>query len=134
MGADEEGVNFLISNELDWGMARSGNVHTAELLAGRLLKMNFAYGVEFMELTKGNQEEIRATPNMMNTVGYHGNVVISKWPILDAKIIRLHPLHDYLYKSKAGWMDRSERRLGGRMALISTLRVGDIHALSGWFR
>lgn len=128
MGAEEEDVNFLILNELDWGMARSGNIHTAELLAERL-KMNFAYGVEFMELTNGNQEEIRATPSMTNTVGYHGNVVMSKWPILDAKIVRLHPLYDYLYKSKAGWMDQGERRLGGRMALFSTLRVGDVDLL-----
>jgi hypothetical protein len=35
------GVDFLILNEMDWGMARSGNVHTTELLAERL-QMNYA--------------------------------------------------------------------------------------------
>jgi hypothetical protein len=50
-------MDFLILNEMDWGMARSGNVHTTELLAERL-QMNYAYGVEFMELTNGNKGEM----------------------------------------------------------------------------
>jgi hypothetical protein len=52
-----------------------------------------------------------------------------KWSILDAKIVRLHPMYDHLYNSKQGWMDQGERRLGGRMALIATLRVGDVDLL-----
>lgn len=40
-----ENPDILILNEMDWGMARSGNVHTIRQMA-RSLHMNYAYGVE----------------------------------------------------------------------------------------
>ena len=86
-----------------------------ELLTEQL-KMNFANGVKFsMELvTNGNKEEIRATSNVMNAVGYHHvDAIMSKWPILDAKIARRHPLYGYLCKSKAGCLDGSRRKTSG---------------------
>ena len=110
--------NILILNEMDWGMARSGNVHTTPLLANST-KMNYAYGVEFMELTNGNEGEINTTIGYANIIGYHGNVVMSKWPITETKVVRLHELYDHLYKEKTSGMDRGERRLGGRMALFA---------------
>jgi hypothetical protein len=85
--------------------------------------------VEFIELTNGNKGEIKATPGMVNEAGYHGNVVLSKYPILQTKIIRLHHLDDYLYRSKTRGMDAGERRLGGRMALFATTLVGNTEFL-----
>jgi hypothetical protein len=87
--------------------------------------MNYAYGVEFLELTNGNAKEINATKGIRNAVGYHGNAVLSKWRITDASIIRLHPLYGELYKEKTNGMAAGERRLGGRMALFATTHLGD---------
>jgi len=87
------------------------------------LKMNYAYGVEFLELTNGNGKEINATLGQINEVGYHGNVVMSKWPIVETKVTRLHELYEHLYKSKGTGQDAGERRLGGRMAMYTRTRM-----------
>jgi Metal-dependent hydrolase len=124
-------ADIIILNEMDWGMARSQNIHTTEIMASSL-KMNYAYGVEFLELTNGNQAEQNATRNEENLIGYHGNVVLSKWPIIKSSIIRLHPLHDLLYKEKNSGQAKGERRLGGRMALftVTSTGIGDILVIS----
>ena len=96
-------ASIIILNEMDWGMARSRNVHTIRAMA-ESLQMNYAYGVEFMELTNGNKKEIESTVGEANLAGYHGNAVLSKWPVSDAKVLRLHPLYDKLYAKKAGGM------------------------------
>jgi endonuclease/exonuclease/phosphatase family metal-dependent hydrolase len=122
---------------MDWGMARSGNIDTTKQMSQHL-KMNYAYGVEFLELTNGNEREINATFGKHNHIGYHGNAVLSKWPILESKIVRLHSLFDLLYEEKTSGQAKGERRLGGRMALFTSIEtfVGKIliismHAHSG---
>jgi len=125
-------ADIIILNEMDWGMARSGNRDTTKDMA-KSLEMNYAYGVEFLELTNGNQEEINATVGKSNLIGYHGNVVLTKWPIVESKIVRLHPLYDLLFEEKTSGMAKGERRLGGRMALFTLLQTrayGDILAIS----
>ena len=49
-------ADIIILNEMDIGMARSGNHHTTRLLA-YALGLNFAWGLEFVELTNGDQKE-----------------------------------------------------------------------------
>jgi len=130
--------DIIILNEMDWGMARSGNRDTTKDMA-KSFKMNYAYGVEFLELTNGNKEEINATVGKSNLIGYHGNAVLTKWPIVESKIVRLHPLYDLLFVEKTSGMAKGERRLGGRMALFTLIQTGDfgdllaisIHAHSG---
>jgi len=126
-------ADIIILNEMDWGMARSGNKDTTKEMAN-YLKMNYAYGVEFMELTNGNEEEINATAvGQSNLIGYHGNVVMTKWPIIESRTVRLHPLYELLFEEKTSGMAKGERRLGGRMALFTLIRTdayGDILAIS----
>ena len=125
-------ADIIILNEMDWGMARSGNKDTTKEMAN-YLKMNYAYGVEFLELTNGNEGEINATIGQSNLIGYHGNVVMTKWPIIESRIVRLHPLYDLLYGEKTSGQAKGERRLGGRMALFTLIRTetyGDILAIS----
>ena len=117
-------ADIIILNEMDWGMARSSNNHTIRSMANSL-RMIYAYGVEFLELTNGNAGEINATKGMKNAAGYHGNAVLSKWRISDVSIVRLHPLYDLLYEEKKEGMARGERRLGGRMALFATTHIGN---------
>ncbi|KAL7453061.1 hypothetical protein ACHAWC_004746 [Mediolabrus comicus] len=130
-------ADIIILNEMDWGMARSGNNHTIRSMANSL-RMNYAYGVEFLELTNGNAAEINATVGMKNSAGYHGNAVLSKWRISDVSIVRLHPLYDLLYYERKEGMAKGERRLGGRMALFATTHIGgdtillvSVHSHSG---
>merc|ERR1711865_1039880 len=65
---DLEKPTVLVLNEMDIGMARSGNVHTARKLAFRL-GMNYAWGLEFVELTNGNAREQNDTLGMKNAMG-----------------------------------------------------------------
>jgi len=125
-------ADIIILNEMDIGMARSGNQDTTKAMSD-FLEMNYAYGVEFLELTNGNEEEINATVGKTNLIGYHGNVVMTKWPIVQSEIVRLHSLYDLLYDEKTSGMAKGERRLGGRMALFTLIRAdefGDILAIS----
>lgn len=129
--------DIIILNEMDWGMARSGNKDTAQQMS-ESLEMNYAYGVEFLELTNGNEKEINATIDQKNHIGYHGNAILSKWKILQSKIVRLHPLYELLYEEKASGQAKGERRLGGRMALFASIEtdvgvilVISMHAHSG---
>jgi hypothetical protein len=48
--------DVILLTEMDVGMARSGNLHTTRLLA-HALGMNYAWGLEFIELTNGNEKE-----------------------------------------------------------------------------
>jgi hypothetical protein len=58
------GADIIILNEMDWGMTRSLNIDTTKHMAD----MNYAYGVEFMELTNGNLAEINATMGEANNI------------------------------------------------------------------
>ena len=121
-------ADIIILNEMDWGMARSGNQDTTKAMASSL-KMNYAFGVEFLELTNGNEGEIDATIGKSNDIGYHGNVVMTKWPIIESKIVRLHPLFDLLSKVKTKGQAKGERRLGGRMSLFTLVDAGEIGSI-----
>ncbi|MEK7792908.1 MAG: hypothetical protein AAB353_00185, partial [Candidatus Hydrogenedentota bacterium] len=49
-------AGVILLGEMDLGMARSENVHTTRNMADAL-GMNYAYAVEFLELTGGDKEE-----------------------------------------------------------------------------
>ena len=53
---DLKNVDVIILNEMDIGMARSENLHTTRMLA-YALGMNYAWGLEFVELTRGDKSE-----------------------------------------------------------------------------
>lgn len=127
--------DILILNEADIGMARTGQLHVARAVAF-ILGMNYAWGLEFLELTNGNREEQNQTAGIMNNLGLHGNAIISKYPIYDAKIIR-NSIGDYFSNKNIGLTAGGfEKRLGGRMLLLANIAlpensvvVGSIHKL-----
>ena len=69
------------------------------------------------------RKKFNMTRGDQNLVGYHGNVVMSKWPIIKSEVVRLHPLYDHLYEKKTAGQARGERKLGGRMALFELIWV-----------
>lgn len=100
-------ASIYLLNEMDAGMARTGNVHTVRELARRL-ELSYAFGVEFLELTKGEPRE-RVAPGE-NELGLHGNAVLSVFPLREPRLIR--------FSGGERWLEDDQKRLGGRMALI----------------
>lgn len=95
--------DVILGNEMDDGCVRSGNRDTAAELAKRL-GMNYVYGLEFIELVNG--EDVK---------GHHGNAIFSRWPIKQAKILRL--------PEEFNWYFDTQKRIGSRLAILAELDV-----------
>jgi endonuclease/exonuclease/phosphatase family metal-dependent hydrolase len=105
-------VDVMFLNEVDWGMARSGNRHVTREIAA-LLGLGYVFGIEFLELTKGEAAELEAPGE--NTWSLHGNAILSRWPLRAPRLLRL-PL-------RCSWAVGSQLRIGGRMALLAELET-----------
>jgi len=118
-------IDVWLLNELDLGMGRSEQLHTARLLAYGL-GMNYAWGVEFIELTNGNKgEQQRVGAADANREGLHGNAILSRWPLRDVSIVRM-PGMGPLYTSNGRETAYGfEKRLGSRMTLFATTGGGE---------
>jgi len=114
-------ANIILLNEVDYGMARTGNGNVAKLLAQELGK-NYVLGVEFLELTNGLPEEIVATANETNHKGFHCNAILSDFPLHSPSMLRL-PDADIWFKPQSG--SKTEVRLGSRMLLRSKVEVNE---------
>jgi len=114
--------DILLLGEMDHGMARSGNAHTTRKLA-EALGMNYAYGVEFLELTGGELGERELYPGP-NEWGYHGNAILSRYPLKDVRMLRFPGIEKWYAGKGANESERVQKRLGGRMALFATVTVG----------
>lgn len=111
------GADVLLLSELDHGMARSGQAHTARALAARL-GCGYAFAVEFLELDLGGPAERAALPaGAENEFGYHGNAILSRAPLRRPALVRLG--------DDGAWFDgaRGERRVGGRIAVVAQVEL-----------
>ena len=106
-------ADVVLLNEVDWGMARSGNRHVARDLA-LALGLGYVFAIEFLELTKGEAAELDAPGD--NTTSLHGNAILSRWPLANARVLRL-PAH-------CSWAAGSQARIGGRAALLAEVPTG----------
>lgn len=114
--------DILLMGEMDLGMARSGNAHTTRAMANGL-GMNYAYGVEFLELTGGEIEERKLYPGE-NEWGYHGNAILSRYPLRNVRMLRFPGIEKWYEGKRANESEKVQRRLGGRMALFATVSLG----------
>jgi endonuclease/exonuclease/phosphatase family metal-dependent hydrolase len=112
-------ADVLLLSEMDWGMARSGQRHTTRELAEQL-GFSWAFGVEFLELDEPNEaerseagERARGPRSGPNEVGFHGNAILARGPLLQPRLVRL--------EARGDWFDgaRGERRVGGRCAVLA---------------
>lgn len=99
-----QAVDIIFANELDYGMKRSGNLHTTMEL-GKALGMNYAYGIEFIT-TKYKQNG--------DSQALHGNAILSKYSLSDVKIVQLPIEHEWFYKE-------GDSRLGVRNAIMAKI-------------
>jgi endonuclease/exonuclease/phosphatase family metal-dependent hydrolase len=102
--------------ELDLGMVRSGQAHTARELAARL-GAGYVFGAEFVELGLGDAWERERHAGEINAAGLHGAAILSPYPLERPALVRLPP--------DGAWFDgtRGERRVGDRIALLATMRI-----------
>ena len=121
-GLRDPDVIFL--GEMDLGMARSANKHTTREMAAAL-KMNYAYGVEFLEFTGGEAEERVLYPGP-NEWGYHGNAILSRYPLKSIRMLRFPGIEKWYYgeSSGASKSEALQKRLGGRTAIFATIDLG----------
>jgi len=110
------GAAAWLLTELDVGMARSGQSHTARELA-KHWGAGFAFAVEFLELGLGGANEQEEHAGKENEVGYHGAAILSPHALERPAVVRLDTGGD--------WWDgqRGEKRVGGRIAVLATLEV-----------
>lgn len=111
-------ADVLCLNEVDDGMARSGNRRIAFEI-GERLGMQVVFGPAFKEFTKGAGEE-RLVPGE-NTTAVQGNATLSRFPIVESTNLRLPACHDP--------SQREEKREGARHALIIRLDCGSGQSL-----
>lgn len=116
--------DIVLLGEMDLGMARSSNEHTTREMAAAL-RMNYAYGVEFLEFTGGELQERAQYPGE-NEWGYHGNAILSRYPLRNLRMLRFPGIEKW-YDGKsygATEAEQLQKRLGGRMAIFATVRLG----------
>jgi endonuclease/exonuclease/phosphatase family metal-dependent hydrolase len=151
-------ADIVVLNEVDLGMKRTDYRDVTHDLA-HTLGMNYVFGVEFVEvdrlddlglekvqleepaLAQQMQDELK--PDPARYLGLHGNAILSRYPIENARILRLPVCYDWYTGEKAAiskleqgkrlagnklFLERFERevRQGGRMALIADVRIPDL--------
>lgn len=151
-------ADIVVLNEVDLGMKRTDYRDVTRDLA-RALGMNYVFGVEFVEVDRLNdlgleqiqledpalaqqmREELQ--PDPARYLGLHGNAILSRYPIQNARIFRLPVCYDWYQAERAAiskleqgkrlaankvFLERIERevRRGGRMAIIADVRIPDL--------
>src|SRR5438094_9079198 len=112
-------AGILCLNEVDDGMARSGNLRTAYEIGDRL-GMRVIFGQTFKEFTKGIGDELLAPGE--NTTAVQGNAILSRLPIVDSRNVLLPACFDH--------SRRAEKREGNRHALIVRVDCGSGRTLT----
>lgn len=115
-------ADIIILNEVDIGMARSGQRNIARLAAERL-GMHYVFGNHYLCLDRGNPRdtlvlgkdgavisEKDGIQDEENQLGLHGNAILSRHPILRAANIPL-------FETKDKFRSRSDKRFGVKKAL-----------------
>ena len=131
-------ADVIILNEMDIGMARSDQQHTTRLMA-YFLGMNYAWGLEFVELTLGDQgDRNNIDSSEQNFHGLHGNAILSKCKITNTTIFRNQVGSYFSHKPNTINAKGLEKRLGGRMIMLGRIMVngtsvviGSTHKLKG---
>jgi endonuclease/exonuclease/phosphatase family metal-dependent hydrolase len=106
-------ADLLLLQEVDLNAHRTLRRDIAHEL-GRALNLNYAFGMEFQELSQGTA----ASP------AYHGMATLARWPLSRARIIRFRDQSAFW---KPHWfvpdVPAFQRRLGGRIALVSEITI-----------
>ncbi|MFH1144086.1 MAG: endonuclease/exonuclease/phosphatase family protein, partial [Candidatus Eisenbacteria bacterium] len=109
--------DLLLLNEVDVGMARSGNLHVGAEIAARL-NLHWSFLANYFELTKGPGEDSLAPGE--NRIGLQGVAILSRRPPRRLRRVPLPECFDMFAFH--------EQRFGGRAALLASFEDGLIVA------
>jgi len=109
----DSNADVFLLQEVDINAQRTKRVNVAQEIA-RKLRLNYAFGREFVELTQGTK----------TSPAYHGQATLSRWSISNPRLIRFR-------KQSHFWQPRwflpriepFQERLGGRIALVANINV-----------
>jgi len=82
------GADLVTLNEVDLGMARSGNRDVARELAARL-GLHAAWGALFLESTRGRDDDALHAAPQDNAESLFGLAILSRWPLANARLVPL---------------------------------------------
>lgn len=103
-------ADIILLNEVDVGMARSGNRHTARDLA-EALGHSWSFSPSYLELTKGIREELLAPGE--NEDSLHGLAILMRGEPVRVQRVELPEIFDTF--------DFMEKRFGARTGLLAQL-------------
>jgi len=107
-------ADLVLLQETDRDARRTGYRNIAREIAQKL-GMNYAFGVEFEELGQGNGK----------LPAHHGQATLSVWPLSNTRVLRFRRQskfwRPFWWTPEVAW---TQRRLGGRIALVSQLAIG----------
>lgn len=101
---DIQPFDLILANELDDGCTRTGEVDVTREIA-EALNMHYVYALEFVELMQTTASK-----------GYHGNAILSRYPIRWAEVFHL--------PEENNWFFEKQKRIGSRNAIFAELDVG----------
>jgi endonuclease/exonuclease/phosphatase family metal-dependent hydrolase len=122
-----QSADVLVLNEVDWGMKRSDYRAVVKDLANAL-KMNWAYGVEFVEVDPKilgtqsfanveNPDERKELEDLFSVdkvrlLGLHGTAILSRYPLRDVKLVPFqYQAYDwYNGEKKYGQIEAGKRK------------------------
>jgi endonuclease/exonuclease/phosphatase family metal-dependent hydrolase len=81
-------ADLVLLNEVDLGMARSGNRDVAGDLA-QALGLHAAWAPLFIETTAGRDEDPHMARDRENQEGLFGQAILSRWPIGGVRVVEL---------------------------------------------
>lgn len=108
------GADIYLITEADLGMARSRNRNVAQELA-RKLNLNYFFAPSYLNLSKGCSHESEYDGE--NTLGIHGNAILSRYPMSQFRTIKMPNGKDK--------MKGLEKRIGHQRALVCDIDTGD---------
>jgi endonuclease/exonuclease/phosphatase family metal-dependent hydrolase len=131
-------TSILILNEVDLGMPRTDYRNVVAEFA-EAARMNYVYGVEFFEIDKlqlgteelGEDDEEKAefrkmlAPDPERYKGLHGSAILSKYPILAARVVPLkRQCYDWYHEElkKASALEGAKREVADRVFLEKIFR------------
>jgi endonuclease/exonuclease/phosphatase family metal-dependent hydrolase len=118
-------ADVWILNEVDWGLKRSGYREVVRDL-GTALNMNWAYGVEFVEIDPKQlgteqfddgedketqarlREEFKVDKDRLRAL--HGNAVLSRYPIRSARVVPFTVGYNWFKESKIRPLEKGKRQ------------------------
>jgi endonuclease/exonuclease/phosphatase family metal-dependent hydrolase len=118
-------ADVWILNEVDWGVKRTEYREVIREL-GKTLNMNWAYGVEFLEIdskqlgtdTFDDGEDKQAQQQLQEVFkvdkdrlkALHGNAVLSRYPIRSARLVPFTMGYDWFKESKIRPLEKGKRK------------------------